>query len=49
VLYVDTPGLLRSDFEHMDYRRRSLNYWPRVQDPWDRPDISHGPPPKETP
>ena len=49
VLYVDTPGLLRSDFEHMDYRRRALNYWPRVQDPWDRPDISHGPPPKETP
>lgn len=34
VLYVDTPGLLRSDFEHMDYRRRSLNYWPRVNDPW---------------
>jgi len=49
VLYVDTPGLLRSDFEHMDYRRRSLNYWPRVQDPWARPDISHTPPPKETP
>ena len=34
VLYVDTPGLLRSDFEHMDYRHRSLNYWPRVDDPW---------------
>ena len=37
VLYVDTPGLLRSDFEHMDYRRRSLNYWPRVNDPWNGP------------
>ena len=34
VLYVDTPGLLRSDFENFDYRRRSLNYWPRVGDPW---------------
>jgi microcystin degradation protein MlrC len=37
VLYVDTPGLLRSDFEHIDYRRRSLNYWPRVEDPWADP------------
>jgi microcystin degradation protein MlrC len=34
VLYVDTPGLLRSDFENLPYRRRSLNYWPRVADPW---------------
>lgn len=33
VLYVDTPGLLRSDFEHIEYRHRSLNYWPRVDDP----------------
>ena len=37
VLYVDTPGLLRSDFEHIDYRRRSLNYWPRVENPWADP------------
>jgi microcystin degradation protein MlrC len=35
VLYVDSPGLLRSDFEHIPYRRRSLNYWPRVQNPWE--------------
>ena len=34
VLYVDTPGLLRSDFENLDYRRRDLRYWPRVADPW---------------
>jgi microcystin degradation protein MlrC len=34
VLYVDTPGLLRSDFEHMPYHQRDLNYWPRVDDPW---------------
>lgn len=34
VLYVDTPGLLRSDFENIPYQRRSLNYWPRVDDPW---------------
>lgn len=34
VLYVDTPGLLRSDFENLDYRRRSRHYWPRLADPW---------------
>jgi microcystin degradation protein MlrC len=34
VLYVETPGLMRSDFENIPYRRRSLNYWPRVADPW---------------
>ena len=34
VLYVDTPGLLRSDFENLEYRRRDRNYWPRVADPW---------------
>lgn len=34
VLYVDTPGLIRNDFENLDYRHRSLNYWPRVSDPW---------------
>ena len=49
VLYVDTPGLLRNDFEHFDYRHRSLNYWPRVDDPWGSPvdgsvtDRHHGP------
>ncbi len=34
VLYVDSPGLIRNDFENLDYRHRSLNYWPRVADPW---------------
>ncbi|MFM7533556.1 MAG: M81 family metallopeptidase [Rubrivivax sp.] len=34
VLYVGTPGLLRSDFAHIDYRHRPLDYWPRVDDPW---------------
>jgi microcystin degradation protein MlrC len=34
VLYADTPGLLRSDLENLPYRQRSLNYWPRVDDPW---------------
>ena len=34
VIYVDTPGLLRSDFENLEYRRRDPNYWPRVADPW---------------
>jgi microcystin degradation protein MlrC len=34
ILYVDTPGLLRSDFENIPYERRDLNYWPRVANPW---------------
>lgn len=34
VLYVDTPGLLRNDFERIPYRHRDMNYWPRVGDPW---------------
>jgi microcystin degradation protein MlrC len=34
VLYVETPGLLRTDFENIPYRRRDLNFWPRQEDPW---------------
>ena len=34
VLYVETPGLLRTDFQNLPYRHRDLNYWPRVADPW---------------
>jgi microcystin degradation protein MlrC len=34
VLYVDTPGLLRNDMENIPYKQRSLNYWPRVDNPW---------------
>jgi microcystin degradation protein MlrC len=34
VLYVCTPGLLRSDFERIPYQHRSLDYWPRLQNPW---------------
>lgn len=34
VLYVETPGLLRTDYENIPYRRRDLGYWPRVDDPW---------------
>jgi microcystin degradation protein MlrC len=34
VLYCDTPGLLRNDFERIPYRRRDLDFWPRVSDPW---------------
>lgn len=34
VLHVDSPGLLRGDFENIPFRRRSLNFWPRVGDPW---------------
>ena len=30
VLYVQSPGLLNTDFAHIPYRHRSLDYWPRV-------------------
>jgi microcystin degradation protein MlrC len=33
VLYVESPGLLDTDFAHLPYRQRSLNYWPRVEQP----------------
>ena len=31
VLYVESPGLLNTDFANIPYRHRSLDYWPRVQ------------------
>ena len=34
VLYVSTPGALTLDFGAIDYRVRSLDYWPRVADPF---------------
>lgn len=34
VLYVDTPGLIRNDFENLPFVHRDFNYWPRVEDPW---------------
>jgi microcystin degradation protein MlrC len=34
VLYVDSPGLMRTDYEDIPYRHRDLNYWPRVANPW---------------
>jgi len=34
VLYVDTPGLIRNDFENLPFVHRDLNYWPRVENPW---------------
>jgi microcystin degradation protein MlrC len=34
VQYVETPGLLRTDFENMPYKNRDMNYWPRVANPW---------------
>ena len=33
VLYVESPGLLDTDFAHLPYRQRSLNYWPWVEQP----------------
>lgn len=33
VVYVDTPGLLRTDFENIQFMRRDLNFWPRLADP----------------
>jgi microcystin degradation protein MlrC len=34
VLYVDTPGAITQDFAHIPFKVRSLDYWPRVADPW---------------
>jgi microcystin degradation protein MlrC len=34
VLYVSTPGALSPDFANIAYKKRSLKYWPRVDDPW---------------
>lgn len=34
VLYVSTPGAITPDFASIPYRTRSLDYWPRVADPW---------------
>ncbi|MFZ4748492.1 MAG: M81 family metallopeptidase [Sphingomonas sp.] len=31
IVYVDTPGLMRTDFESIPFRHRSTDYWPRVQ------------------
>ena len=31
VLYVESPGLLNTDFANVAYRHRSLDYWPRVE------------------
>ena len=33
VLYVSTPGALTLDFANIDYRVRSLHYWPREAEP----------------
>ncbi|NML99089.1 M81 family metallopeptidase [Paraburkholderia sp. RP-4-7] len=37
VLYVSTPGALTPDFVNIPYRVRSLNYWPRVENPFGDP------------
>ncbi len=34
VFYVDTPGAITQDFANIAFKVRSLNYWPRVGDPW---------------
>lgn len=34
VLYVSTPGAITPDFARIPYRVRSLDYWPRVDDPF---------------
>ena len=35
VIYVSTPGAITPDFAHIAYRKRSLNYWPRVTNPFE--------------
>lgn len=34
ILYVGGPGALSTDFAHIPYQLRNLNYWPRVTDPF---------------
>ena len=34
VLYADSPGLLTADIALLPLRRRDLNFWPRVADPF---------------
>lgn len=34
VMHVDSPGALQVDFANIPYRKRDLNYWPRVLDPF---------------
>jgi microcystin degradation protein MlrC len=33
VLYVESPGLLRTDFADIPFQHRDLNFWPRVAEP----------------
>jgi microcystin degradation protein MlrC len=33
VLYVESPGLLRTDFAQIPFQHRDLNFWPRVAEP----------------
>lgn len=34
VIYVGAPGSTAKDFTIIPYKKRSLNYWPRVENPW---------------
>lgn len=34
VIYLATPGATAQDFADIPFRNRSLNYWPRIDDPW---------------
>ncbi len=34
VIYADAPGSTAKDFKNIPYKTRSLNYWPRVENPW---------------
>ncbi|HTD05670.1 M81 family metallopeptidase [Undibacterium sp.] len=33
ILYVSSPGAISNDFARLPYRVRSLDYWPRVENP----------------
>jgi microcystin degradation protein MlrC len=33
VLYVDSPGLMRTDYENIPYQHRDPHYWPRLANP----------------
>ena len=37
IVYVNTPGLLRTDFENIAYQVRDTHFWPRVENPFAEP------------
>ena len=41
VVYLKSPGAVTPDFANIPYQKRSLNYWPRVADPFHQQEPAH--------